>query len=56
MSEIGTKIAKRPYIPMVLVCIENRKVLENLINQPASQMCDYGILHHNSYNKRGYRL
>ncbi|XOD68746.1 MAG: hypothetical protein ACMUEM_06585 [Flavobacteriales bacterium AspAUS03] len=36
-----------------MVEIENRKVLENLINQPALQTYDYGIIHHNLYDNQG---
>ena len=53
ISEIGGDIGMNP--PDVIgVCeVENRGVLERLIRQPALIPYNYGIIHHNSPDRRG---
>lgn len=53
LSEIGVKEAKTP--PAIIgVCeIENKQVLEDLINTDYLKSFDYGIIHYNSADKRG---
>lgn len=53
LSEIGREIGASP--PDIIgVCeVENRKVLEGLIGQPALHPFDYGIVHFNSPDHRG---
>ena len=53
ISEIGKKVSKQP--PAVIgVCeVENRKVLEDLVNEPALLDADYGIVHFDSPDERG---
>lgn len=53
IRKIGTEKSEMP--PAVLgVCeIENRKVLEDLVNHPLLREFDYGIEHYNSPDKRG---
>ncbi len=53
ISKIGTDVAQVP--PAVIgVCeVENRKVLEDLVNHPLLRPYDYGIEHYDSPDRRG---
>ncbi|MDO4762914.1 MAG: endonuclease [Flavobacteriaceae bacterium] len=53
ISEIGAKYTKTAPVVVGLVEIENRKVLEDLVNQEALKRYDYGIVHYNSFDARG---
>lgn len=53
ISEIGTDVAGAPPAVIGLCEVENRRVLEDLINQPALRPYNYGIVHYNSPDKRG---
>lgn len=53
IKKMGVDVAQMP--PAILgVCeIENRKVLEDLINHPLLKEFDYGIVHYDSPDRRG---
>ena len=53
ISEIGTEVAGSP--PMLIgICeIENRRVLEDLVNQEALKTWNYDIIHYDSPDRRG---
>lgn len=53
ISELGTD--ENPNMPTILgVCeLENKKVLEDLVNMPKLKSAAYGIVHYNSPDRRG---
>lgn len=53
ISEIGT--AENPNMPTILGVseVENRRVLEDLVAQPALEKANYGIVHYDSPDRRG---
>lgn len=53
ISEIGVKEAKMPPTIIGVAEIENKQVLEDLINTEYLKKYDYGIIHYNSHDKRG---
>lgn len=53
ISEIGSQYTKTAPTIVGLLEIENRKVLEDLVKQPALARYDYGIVHYNSFDYRG---
>ncbi len=53
ISRIGDEKVKGGPVIMGLSEIENRSVLEDLINQPALKSMNYGIVHYDSPDKRG---
>lgn len=53
ISEIGAKYTKTAPVVVGLIEIENRKVVEDLVNQDALKKYDYGVVHYNSFDARG---
>jgi len=53
ISEIGLDITNNTPILLGVAEIENRKVLEDLINEPPLVHKNYGIIHHDSPDRRG---
>ena len=53
VSELGSSVTKTAPVIVGFAEIENRAILEDLINQPALKKYDYGIVHYNSWDKRG---
>ncbi len=53
ISELGTSISMNAPVVMGLVEVENRQVIEDLINQPSLKKYHYGIVHYNSQDARG---
>ena len=53
ISEIGLEVTKEPPTIIGLCEIENRAVLEDLINHPNLKDYHYGIVHHDSPDERG---
>lgn len=53
ISQIGDEMVKGGPIIMGLCEIENRSVLEDLINEPLLKPMDYGIVHYDSWERRG---
>jgi hypothetical protein len=53
LSEIGSDLTDVPPVIIGICEIENRKVLEDLINQKALLPHDYGIIHFDSPDRRG---
>ncbi len=53
ISDIGSEITKNAPVIIGLSEIENRAVLEDLINDPLLLPKDYGIVHHDSPDARG---
>lgn len=53
ISEIGTKTAKAPPAIVGVAEIENRVVLEDLVNDPQLAKWNYGIIHYDSPDARG---
>ncbi|NAW52002.1 endonuclease [Elizabethkingia argentiflava] len=53
ISEIGRKYTKTAPAIVGLAEVENRQVLEALIEQPQLAKYNYGIVHFNSYDARG---
>ena len=53
ISEIGRDITQTAPVALGVVEIENREVLEDLVVQPALKPFNYGIVHYNSWDKRG---
>lgn len=52
-SKLGSDITKNPPVIIGLAEIENRQVLEKLINNPRLKGYNYGISHFNSFDARG---
>lgn len=53
ISELGRQYTNTAPAIVGIVEVENRKVLEDLVKQPALAKYDYGIVHFNSYDYRG---
>lgn len=53
ISELGVPYTKTLPAIVGLIEVENRQVIQDLINQPALVKGDYGIVHYNSYDARG---
>ena len=53
ISKIGRSVTGAPPAIIGVSEIENRKVLEDLINEPFLNKYDYGIVHFNSPDRRG---
>lgn len=53
ISEIGADIAKTSPAILGVAEIENKGVLEDLVNDPQLKSADYGIIHFDSPDKRG---
>lgn len=53
ISEIGADLTKTSPVILGVAEIENRKVLEDLVNQPALKDKNYGIIHYDSPDRRG---
>lgn len=53
ISQIGDEMVKGGPIVMGLCEIENRSVLEDLVKQPLLKPMDYGIVHYDSWERRG---
>lgn len=53
ISELGAQITHSLPVLVGLIEVENRKVIEDIIKQPALSKGDYGIVHYNSYDYRG---
>jgi len=53
ISQIGDEMVKGGPIIMGLCEIENRSVLEDLVNEPLLKPMDYGIVHYDSWERRG---
>jgi len=53
ISELGAQITHSLPVIVGLIEVENRKVIEDIIKQPALAKGDYGIVHYNSYDYRG---
>lgn len=53
ISEIGVDVAGTSPAIIGLAEVENRRVLEDLINEPALLSQDYGIIHFDSPDRRG---
>lgn len=53
IAELGKTETKTAPVIVGLCEIENRKTVEDLINQPALKKYDYGIAHFNSFDARG---
>ncbi|MDT8346897.1 MAG: endonuclease/exonuclease/phosphatase family protein, partial [Flavobacteriaceae bacterium] len=53
ISEIGADLSQNAPVILGLSEIENRKVLEDLANEPALLKYDYGIVHFDSPDRRG---
>ncbi|WP_037318714.1 endonuclease/exonuclease/phosphatase family protein [Salegentibacter sp. Hel_I_6] len=53
ISEIGRETTQQPPEIIGICEIENRQVLEDLINEPILQEYNYGIVHYDSPDRRG---
>ncbi len=53
ISELGAKYTNIPPVIVGLVEVENRQVVEKLVQQPALENYQYGVVHFNSYDYRG---
>lgn len=53
ISEVGRNVTKSAPVAMGVAEVENRQVLQDLIDQPALKPYHYGIVHYNSWDKRG---
>lgn len=53
ISEMGAQYTKTAPVVVGLIEVENRKVIEDLVKEPALAKYDYGIVHYNSYDYRG---
>ncbi|MBZ9632330.1 endonuclease/exonuclease/phosphatase family protein [Salegentibacter sp. LM13S] len=53
MAEIGAEITKQPPAILGICEVENRRVLEDLINEPKLKKYNYGIVHYDSPDRRG---
>ena len=53
ISQIGSELVKGGPIIMGFAEVENRSILEDLINQPSLKPMNYGIVHYDSPDKRG---
>jgi len=53
ISIIGSELSPQPPVVLGVSEIENRDVLEDLVNTPRLKLYNYGIVHYNSPGKRG---
>lgn len=53
ISNLGASITKTAPVVVGMAEIENRQILEDLVNQPALKPFNYGVVHYNSWDKRG---
>lgn len=53
ISEMGSQYTKTAPVIVGLIEVENRQVIQDLIQHPALLKYDYGIVHYNSYDPRG---
>lgn len=53
ISELGRQYTNDNPAIVGLLEVENRQVIEDLINQPVLAKSNYGIVHYNSYDARG---
>jgi endonuclease/exonuclease/phosphatase family metal-dependent hydrolase len=53
IAEIGFEIAQQPPAIVGICEVENRQVLEDLINEPKLKQYNYGIVHYDSPDRRG---
>ncbi len=53
ISELGSDVTKTAPVVVGVVEVETRKVVEDLVQQPALQKYNYGVVHYNSLDKRG---
>lgn len=53
ISEIGRKYTNTAPAIVGLIEVENRQVVEDLVNHPTLKKYNYGIIHYNSYDYRG---
>jgi exonuclease III len=53
ISKIGAEVAQKSPAILGVAEIENRKVLEDLVNQPSLREQNYGIVHYDSPDRRG---
>ncbi|WP_010181990.1 endonuclease/exonuclease/phosphatase family protein [Aquimarina agarilytica] len=53
IANIGVKTTKKPPAILGVAEVENRDVLEQLVDHPLLQKSDYGIAHYNSPDRRG---
>jgi len=53
ISQIGEEVAQNSPAILGVAEIENRKVLEDLVNQPSLRQQNYGIVHYDSPDRRG---
>lgn len=53
ISKIGVSTSERPPAIIGLAEVENKKVLDDLINSKDLEMFDYGIVHYDSMDERG---
>lgn len=53
ISKLGNEVAPGGPVVLGLSEIENRRVIEDLINTPALKPMNYGIVHYNSPDRRG---
>lgn len=53
ISELGAQYTKTAPAVVGLIEVENRQVIEDLVNHPTLAKYDYGIVHYNSYDYRG---
>ena len=53
ISELGRAYTNDNPAIVGLIEVENRQVIQDLINQPALAKSSYGIIHYNSYDYRG---
>ncbi len=53
IADLGAQYTKTAPVLVGLIEVENRKVIQDLVNEPALSKYDYGIVHYNSYDNRG---
>ena len=53
IQQIGSTVTNKPPVLIGLCEVENRKVLEDLVQQPSIEPYDYGIIHFESPDERG---
>ena len=53
IADIGTQEAKSPPALIGVAEVENKSVLEDLVNAPHLKKYHYGIIHYDSHDKRG---
>jgi hypothetical protein len=53
ISEMGAQYTGKPPAVVGMIEVENRQVIQDVINQPELAKYDYGIIHYNTYDYRG---